>query len=181
MVLGARVVSVFVMVAYGVYIQTAAPVVLQQPVSPSTSTLTTALSAHDHIQALEEVPRDEPSNALAPQVDGFLGTEHLRKKLAATEVQHFDTFANDMEEAIVALSKVLEHEGVPFPQSGRNLVDDRLRSAGQGIISRRESRTRGERLVVLRLGGGCRADRCGVDRQPCARRRRLVGKRGELG
>ena len=70
---------------------------------------TPAWVAHDHIQAMEEVPREEPSNALAPQIDGFLGTERLRNKLVATEVQHFDIFANDMEEVIVTLGEVLEH------------------------------------------------------------------------
>ena len=62
---------------------------------------------HDHIQALEEVPRDKPSNALALQVDGFLGTERPGEKLEVTEVLYLDVFANDMEEAIGGLSKVL--------------------------------------------------------------------------
>ena len=88
---------------------------------------------------------------------------------------YLDVFANDMEEAIGGLSEVLGHDGVPFPQSEHSLANDGLRSAGQGTVYRRESRTSPCR------SGGCRAeDRCGVNGQACARRRRLAGKRGKL-
>ena len=50
---------------------------------------TPAQLAHDHIQALEEVPGDEPGNTLVPQADSVLVTERLRKKLPETEVQRF--------------------------------------------------------------------------------------------
>ena len=65
------------------YILTASPTDLDLNISVDEAT--PARVAYDHIQALEEVPRDEPGNALTPQVDGFLGTERLRQKLAATK------------------------------------------------------------------------------------------------
>ena len=67
-----------------------------------------------------------PSQALAPQVDGFLGTERLGKELPTTKVKDFDVLADDVEETIIALCEILKHESMPFSQRRGNFVDDRL-------------------------------------------------------
>ena len=129
------------------YILTASPTDLDLNISVDEAT--PARVAYDHIQALEEVPRDEPANALTLQADGSLETERPREKLAATEVVYYDVLTHGMKEAIVAPSEALENDSVSFPQSERRLVDDGLCSAGQGTVSRRESRTSRQGLVGL--------------------------------
>ena len=111
--------------------------------------VTAARVVHDHIQALGEVPRDEPANLLTPQVDSSLGTERPREKLAVTEVEYYSVFTHSMKEAIVVLSETLQNDSVPSPQSERSLVNDGLQSAGQGTVSRRESRMSRQGLIEL--------------------------------
>ena len=82
--------------------------------------------AHDHVQALQQVAGNQPGNALTPQIDRLLRAQRLRQKLATAKMENLDVFSHNVEEAVVALGEVLEHQSVPFSESGSNLVDDRL-------------------------------------------------------
>lgn len=46
----------------------------------------------------------------------------------------FDMLAYEMKEFVITGSEVVEHEGMPFPQRGGDLIYDRLNGARCGII-----------------------------------------------
>lgn len=133
----------------------------------------------DDVEVLYHVSHDEPCDAVSPQCDGLFDAECLCEELPPAEMEGLDVGSDGVKQGVVTTDEVVEHEAVPFPEGGGDLIDEGLLCAGHGVVAGLEGGSRGKGLLWMGRGGG-RVDACGVDEEGSARRLGLVRRRGQL-